>query len=576
MGGTESLQLTPEDWEDELDNLRSEWHKPLYSGSVSVIWQAADGEKVSYFIVLTDTCVLFFGDEEQYKEAEAGKLQGAPPGIELHEASNFLVIYNDGNIRIQDSSDYIYATILPAGENEENATLEDLSDYMNMVVQSSPSNREEASNARFLEAEDSDAESTAEDDASAQGGGFNFHAHQELENSSTAKALNPLITVKNRKCYCKIRNNVLLCYKTAEAMDKNLRPKRTVDLHGAYVSDFLDTDSFSLLPCCATREEDDNKGGDSTTESSGEGDSSKKRFAIVQSDETRIPIKTDSKEDAESWRQSIDQVLARQSSLGDPSNSVSFDEFLEQMRTGDVLMMTGKKFMCRRIRAITGYDYDHAALCCTGIGPDGSKQCLLFDSTGDGVKAHNFVKFRKKKWYLPYAKTVWRKLHVIESSDGSDEITSTETERFAKLDASKCRKFNDSKDAGSDENPVDDFPMEIHHQFIKFMQDNMYKKYSIGWNKLSSARGKRKSNVGSKNDREGMFCSEAVALAYMRCNLLNEAKGAGSSYVPGSFSTKRALALETCEFNGKKYKAQWGEEIEVQWTKTGGGLGFGF
>ena len=153
-------------------------------------------------------------------------------------------------------------------------------------------------------------------------------------------------------------------------------------------------------------------------------------------------MKTSSKEDAENWRHCIERVLVRQSSLGDTSRSVSFDEFLEQMRTGDILMMTGKKFMCRRIRAITGYDYDHAALCCTGYGPDGSKQCLIFDSTGDGVKAHNFIKFRKKKWYLPYAKTVWRKLHVIQSLDEGDEISSAEAERFARLDASRCRNFN--------------------------------------------------------------------------------------------------------------------------------------
>ena len=104
----------------------------------------------------------------------------------------------------------------------------------------------------------------------------------------------------------------------------------------------------------------------------------------------------------------------------------------------------------------------------------------------------------------------------------------------------------------------------------------MSKKYAIGWNKLASARGKRKSSVGDKDDNEGMFCSEAVALAYMRCKLLDEAKGAGSSYVPGSFSTKRALVLETCEYNGKKYKAQWGEEVEVKWLQSGGELGFGF
>ena len=222
MGGTSSLQLSAEDWEDELDSLRSEWHKPLYSGTVCVVWQAVDGDKVNYYIILTDTCVLFFQDKKQYEETLAGKLHEAPAGIELHETTNFLVVHAEEKIKIEDSSSYTYATIYPGADNK---SLEDLSEYMSMVVQSTPSNREEASNAQFLEADDSGTESVAEDDMAAQASPT-FHSHQDREDSVADKGLNHLITVKNKKRYCKVRNNVLLCYKTAESMNKNLHNKR--------------------------------------------------------------------------------------------------------------------------------------------------------------------------------------------------------------------------------------------------------------------------------------------------------------------------------------------------------------
>ena len=534
MGAGGSLELSAEEWQHELAALTSPFPVIQWSGQVNVA--TADMAK-EYYGVLTESALLFFEDELQFNEAKGAEGGSKPIGVELHETQYTVDLQDDDSFRILDADRNEVAKMSSA----------ELGELVAAACTRDPSLRDAPGADDFCDEDEEDGESGPVPISRH----VSYDAYQEVQLEEKEETLHAHeLIVSTKKRYCKIRGTAFLMYKTWADFNAHKRPAGTVDLHGAMTDEYSKSDNLfdmsAMTNCCSGGRE----GSEGSSTENPNTDVPVGAFTIVCASGKRISVKCESMEMAQRWRSDIDKAVSKR--LTKAKRKIAFLDFMKQLRTGDVLMMAGKKWMCRKISAVTGYEYDHTALCISAIGSDENKACYIFDSTGDGVCVHNFVKFHTKKWFLPYKKTVWRKLHVLEASKAS-------TPNFEKLDLSNVRE--------------DDFPPEMEQRFLEFVKDNTGKRYSIGLSKLRAARAsdtksRSSSTVGEKGDTQGMFCSEAVALAYQRAQLLRKEDGVGASYVPGSFSMKRSLQLVDSEWEGTSYKSQWGEEIEIEWDES--------
>ena len=171
---------------------------------------------------------------------------------------------------------------------------------------------------------------------------------------------------------------------------------------------------------------------------------------------------------------------------------VPVSDVLNSRRTGDVLLMKGKKISCRLIRAFTRSEYDHVAMLYSV-----KNKKYFFDATGDGVCMHTLSKFIRKKWYKPYARTVWRRLHFLKVDEGKDPSIDAEyyQEKLDKLDRAIY----------SENKRIDHMPKSTMDAFTKFASNNIGKTYSLNMQKVWQATGRKDSDVGKKENKEGMF-----------------------------------------------------------------------
>ncbi|CAG9318683.1 unnamed protein product [Blepharisma stoltei] len=172
---------------------------------------------------------------------------------------------------------------------------------------------------------------------------------------------------------------------------------------------------------------------------------------------------------------------------------ISHDRFRDIVQTGDVLLFRSKSIPAKMQRAVTGSKYDHVAF----LLKLQDEQVALLESTSQtGVQVLLWEDFMRYQWHLLYTRLVYRKLN-IERTD----------------------QFLDST--------------------AEFLTEVSGKKY-----RLAKAIFKKSKGL-EPGSEEGYFCSELVACAYKKLNLLGD-KIHPSRIWPGNFSTEKPLELTGC------------------------------
>ena len=526
------------------------------------------------YAVVVHSYVFFFNKKQDYDKAlQANTIPIRPLGIDLYS--------EELQVKLREDS----FTLFRLTDDHEPLRICDINDVTlgKFIAEASTRNPENrnASTALFAnmqvataDGEDDDPSDDIEDSEAADLFGDLSHAMQNKNQAKMDVYKKGALIFKQKKVFCALQFGMLLMYKNEEAMnDIHKRPWRIIDLHHASFDkeDSFIQEEFGFLNCVVAL------GDESSDDDDDEEADEAKEEGIEEADEDhhdRLPQKMiifyikhgkkyrktrkytmEAETDAEGiqWKKSIELMIDYITT--DTSNDhryVDIEDIVKCCRTGDLLLMKGKKMSCRVIRALTRSPYDHVAMTYSL-----RKKKYFFDSTGDGVCMHPLLKFINKKWYKPYRKTVYRRLHFIKVEEGKDPEVDTEYYK------SKFEKLNH---ANLDSKREDDIPDVTLKAFTEFASNNIGKAYNISMKKYRQATGMVKSDVGDANSKEGMFCSELIASAYMHTNILPSADvHAAAYYYPGSFSEKRNLQFDVLEIAGEKYIVKLGREFPVDW-----------
>ena len=384
---------------------------------------------------------------------------------------------------------------------------------------------------------------------------------------------------KDKRVFCSLGYGLLLFYRNEESF-KNIhsKPFQVIDLENTSfepTEDFLENEFPYLGPCInATKNDEYGNEEDSGSEHSDtKAQIIDPKTIVLYVDQKHIfhrrrrkyTLEAETQRDGVEWRKSIELMMDYLYDMRRNSkHCVPVSDVLNSCRTGDLLLMKGKKISCRLIRAFTRSEYDHVAMLYSV-----KNKKYFFDATGDGVCMHTLSKFIRKKWYKPYARTVWRRLHFLKVDEGKDPSIDAEyyQEKLDKLDRAIY----------SENKRIDHMPKSTMDAFTKFASNNIGKTYSLNMQKVWQATGRKDSDVGKKENKEGMFCSELIASSFIHADILPSSDvHAAAYYYPGSFSEKRNIALNELEIDGVKYIAKLGKEFEVDWEglddESGGGM----
>ena len=166
---------------------------------------------------------------------------------------------------------------------------------------------------------------------------------------------------------------------------------------------------------------------------------------------------------------------------------VSVYEFLNQCRTGDILLFRSKNLISKAQRLVTMSAYDHVAVLVNHMGHVG----FLEATRVTGVNLLFWTEFCERNWHRLYSRLVYRKLKAPN-------------------------------------------PEHIDQSIKHFVTTTQGCKFNASFSKLLSRPGPDLS--------KGFFCSELVALAYQGAGLL-PSDVRPSEYWPGTFADERALYL---------------------------------
>lgn len=166
---------------------------------------------------------------------------------------------------------------------------------------------------------------------------------------------------------------------------------------------------------------------------------------------------------------------------------ISVFEFLDCVKTGDILLFRTNSIVSKAQRTVTRSNYDHVALLIKHSG----YVAFLESTRVIGVNVLFWEEFIEKQWHLLYDHLVYRKLTVKD-------------------------------------------PEALENTVKKFISESMGKKFNASIKKIL---GKKETN-----ENEGYFCSELVASAYKKAGLL-PSDVSSSNYWPGNFAGERPLFL---------------------------------
>lgn len=163
-------------------------------------------------------------------------------------------------------------------------------------------------------------------------------------------------------------------------------------------------------------------------------------------------------------------------------------EFFETAESGDLLLFQSKTIGANFQRIITRSNYDHVAL----VIKFANNRLVIFEALREnGVSICDWDRFMTKKWFQLYNRIAYRKLQCKKTPRFTDIL-----EDFVRQTLGKPFKIN---------------PMKL----LRNTNDQ--------------------DHAGKIKESKSYFCSELVATAYKRLNLLDPEKAA-SKYWPGEFS----------------------------------------
>lgn len=168
---------------------------------------------------------------------------------------------------------------------------------------------------------------------------------------------------------------------------------------------------------------------------------------------------------------------------------ISNEDFINQVKSGDILLFKSKAIAAKLQRGITLSSFDHVALL---LKYENNMVGVLESTSQFGVKTVFWSDFIDYNWHLDYKMLVYRKLEY-------------------------------------------DRPSNFTSQLQSFINKVEGKKYSLNPSKIF-----KNKTPGEENN---FFCSELVASAYRYLGLLPKSIKS-STYLPGHFSSKNKLDLE--------------------------------
>ena len=196
------------------------------------------------------------------------------------------------------------------------------------------------------------------------------------------------------------------------------------------------------------------------------------------------------------------------------------NEFVDKAKTGDLLIFRGFECPAKCQRFFTGSQYDHVALLFKRNGI-----LFVYESTSkDGCMVRRWRDFTDFMWNLLYDKMVYRELII-------------------NMEEKQKLKYEE----------------ELIENCDLFIKETEKKKYTLsccGGICCSKKKEFEKNNEWSKSD--GFFCSQLVAAAYIKCNILKYYKGTGN-FLPGNFAQDQRLELHD--------NFSLGPEIIVEFSK---------
>jgi hypothetical protein len=176
---------------------------------------------------------------------------------------------------------------------------------------------------------------------------------------------------------------------------------------------------------------------------------------------------------------------------------ISNNDFISQVRSGDILLFKSKAFASKLQRGVTLSSFDHVALL---LKFQDNSVGVLESTSQFGVKTVFWSDFIEYNWHLDYKLLVYRKLEY----DRPQDFTSKLQEFILKVEG---------------------------------------KKYSLNPKKIF-----KNFTPGNENN---FFCSELVASAYKYLGLLPRTIKS-STYLPVHFSSKKELEMTTAKL-GQEY-----------------------
>jgi hypothetical protein len=540
-------------------------------------------KKALIYAVVVRSHIFFFEKKSDYIDALQAEKPPPPPfGIDIYSENL--------KVDILDNS-FILSRLDESGKIEHLCEIVDitLGKCIAEVSTRHPEDRHSQQprflfNSTYIAPADNDNDVPAESQEMIEcdedkGNHFGDLIHQnDISDEDTSKIYKkgPLI-FKKKKVFCSLGFGMILIYKSEENLaDIHVKPWQVIDLHHASFN--RDThgsieDEFGLLRCITRFEDEplDERVDNSTKQNAGKIEEEedhderdhidvKKIVIYVNNDKKyhrsrKYTLEAETNEDALQWYKNIELMLDcinNEENYDNVVNHIHISELVKHCRTGDLLLMKGKKLSCRIIRSFTRSEYDHVAML---YNLKANK--YFFDSTGDGVCMHPLLKFINRKWYKPYRKTVFRRLHFIKIEEGKDPAVQVDyyKNKFELLDRGKLNVKRE-----------DIMPQSTLKAFTDFASNNIGKSYNLSMKKVRQATGREQSDVGNVESKEGMFCSELIASSYIHSKLLPPSDvHAPAYYYPGSFSEKRNLPLETLDIDGEKYIVKLGQEFIVDW-----------
>ena len=183
---------------------------------------------------------------------------------------------------------------------------------------------------------------------------------------------------------------------------------------------------------------------------------------------------------------------------------MSESDFRFKAKTGDLLIFRGYECPAKCQRCFTGAHYDHVALLFKQ-----NDVLFVYESTAkDGCMRRTWRQFIYNLWNLIYDKMVYRELRI-------------------NMESKQKTKYEE----------------ELQKKCDEFINETQNKKYTLNCCAICYAKKREYERKNEWKQSEGFFCSQLVAAAYLKCDIIRYSHGT-AQYLPGNFSHDKTSQLE--------------------------------